>query len=172
MSSRAPDQRLDTFEARRTTLSTHINHKNWTPTPYISFTSSPPAIEELAKWRKTKRGAQKLTVINPNIRLRNGLPILDLAAEMEYYGISNPYGERDRYCVDHYICLWQVTEEEIIGHWNWDELVKPVNWYQEIVQPAFQDSNRSSIPVLADSYMSLLMNRLCRKFLVVKSIQS
>lgn len=172
MNSRAPDQRLDTVKARQITLTTHVNHRDWTPTPYISFMSSPTAIEKLAEWRKTKRGDQKLTVINPNIRLRNGLPILDLAAEMEYYDILNPYGERDKYCVGHYICLWQVTKEEIIGHWNWDELVESGNWYQEIVKPAFQKSNQKSIPVLADSDMSLLMNRLCCKFLVAKNIQN
>ena len=172
MNSRAPDERLDTDHLRRNTLTTHINHKVWTPTPYISFTSSREAIEGLAEWRKVKRGPQTLTVINPSIRLRKGLPILDLAAEMMYYNVSNPYGQQDKYCVDHYICLWQVTKEEIIGHWNWNELVESGDWYQKTVIPAFQRSNQTSIPILVDSNISSLMSNLCCKFFIVNNMQS
>jgi hypothetical protein len=166
MNSRSPDRPLNTIEARQTTLTTHINHEDWTPTPYISFTSSPAVIEDLAKWRKAKRGTQTLTAINPNIRLGSGLPILDLDTEMEHYKISNPYGNRGKYSVDHYICLWQVTDEEIIGHWNWDKLVESGQWYQDIVKPAFQESNQSFVFGAADSDVSLLMSRLRGKFLV------
>jgi hypothetical protein len=116
MNSRASNKRLNSIELRRSSLSTHINHRNWTPTPFISFTSSPLAVDELAELRILNRGAQTLTAIDPNIRLSNGLPILDLATEMEHYNVPNPYGKRSQYCVDHYICLWQVTENEIIGH--------------------------------------------------------
>lgn len=48
MSARASDIPLTTFEARRSSHQTHIIHRNWTPTPYISFTSSPEALENLA----------------------------------------------------------------------------------------------------------------------------
>ena len=172
MRSRASDERLDTDDLRRNTLTTHINHKVWRPTPCISFTSSGEAIEGLAGWRKAKRGAQTLTAINPSIRLRKGLPVLDLAAEMVYYNVSNRYGEQDKYCVDHYICLWQVTKEEIIDHWDWDELVELGNWYQETVIPAFQRSNQTSIPILVDSNISSLMSNLCCKFFIVNNMQS
>ncbi|KAJ0133358.1 Uncharacterized protein HZ326_23576 [Fusarium oxysporum f. sp. albedinis] len=48
MSARASDIPLTTFEARRSSHQTHIIHRNWAPTPYISFTSSPEALENLA----------------------------------------------------------------------------------------------------------------------------
>lgn len=50
-------------------------------------------IETLVQKRVKQRGTQKLTVIDPNSRIRNGLPILDLAAEMDYYKILDPYGK-------------------------------------------------------------------------------
>jgi hypothetical protein len=109
MLSRAPRQRLDTLESRKASLTVHINHKIWEPTPYISFTTSPEAIEELANWRAKHRGPQTLTVINPNARIANGLPILDLLAEMNLYKIKDPYGKSNQYYADHYLCLWEVT---------------------------------------------------------------
>lgn len=48
MKSRAPRQRLDTQKSRKESLATHINHKIWEPTPYISFTTSPVTIQALA----------------------------------------------------------------------------------------------------------------------------
>ncbi|EXL45032.1 hypothetical protein FOCG_13807 [Fusarium oxysporum f. sp. radicis-lycopersici 26381] len=48
MSARASDIPLTTFEARRSSHQTHIIHRNWALTPYISFTSSPEALENLA----------------------------------------------------------------------------------------------------------------------------
>jgi hypothetical protein len=163
MSSRAPNKRLDTSDSRRISLATHINHRDWTPTPYISFTSSPAAVEELAMQRRSKRGAQTLTVIGPNVRLRKGLPILNLYQEMEHYGISNPYGSWSRYCVDHYICLWQVTEEEIVGHWKWDELAVSENWFEDTVMPAFRDFDQKSKQRADNTDLSEIMDRLCRK---------
>ncbi|KAF2806328.1 uncharacterized protein BDZ99DRAFT_523786 [Mytilinidion resinicola] len=160
MNSRAPNKRLDNIESRRTSLATHINHEDWMPTPFVSFTSSPAAVNELAEWRKLRRGDQTLTAIDPSIRISNGLPILDLAAEMEHYDISNPYGKKDQYCIDHYVCLWQVTEDEIISHWKWDELAASENWYEDIVMPAFQNFSQSSIPKAEDSDLSKIMDRL------------
>lgn len=69
MMSRAPRQRLDTFESRKTSLTTHINHSAWEPTPCISFTTSPATVQDLADWRMWRRGAQTLTVLDPNVRI-------------------------------------------------------------------------------------------------------
>lgn len=68
----APKQTLlTTFEARRSSHQTHIIHRNWTPTPYISFTSSPEALENLANFRKShpRRKRQTVTVVDPAVRL-------------------------------------------------------------------------------------------------------
>jgi hypothetical protein len=123
MKSRAPRERLDTIESRKDSLTTHVDHGKWIPTPYISFTTSPTAVQELADMRAQRRGVQTLTIVDPNTRVRNGLPILDLAAEMDHCNIADPYGKSNQYYNDHYLCLWEVTEGEIVGHWQWDDLI-------------------------------------------------
>ncbi|PVH92835.1 hypothetical protein DM02DRAFT_698295, partial [Periconia macrospinosa] len=55
MLSRSPNQPLDTKEARETPLTTHFDHGDWIPTPYISFTRSASAIEELTAYRINRR---------------------------------------------------------------------------------------------------------------------
>ena len=171
MMSRAPLQRLDTIESRKTSLTMHLNHKEWTPTPYISFTISPAAIQDLATFRSQRknRGVQTLTVIDPNTRLRDHLPVLDVAAEMDHYEIPDPYGNFNQYYVDHYVCLWQVTEKEIVGHWPWDDLVTNADWYEQIIMPAFRQSSVEQLPEsCADTAfdLSTALNQLSRKSLV------
>lgn len=147
MMSRAPRQRLDTRTSRRISLTTHIDHKIWEPTPYISFTTSPATIEDMAYWRanRSRRGAQTLTVLDPNARIADGLPILDVRAEMNNYGIPDPYRRSDEYYIDHYVCVWEVTEQEIIGHWEWNDLVANKQWYHDIILPAFREHSRRTI---------------------------
>jgi hypothetical protein len=176
MLSRLPNKPLDTEQARKDSLATHLDHRDWTPTPYISFTTSASAIEDLARWRTTRRrGVQTLTVIDPAARLRTGLPILDVAAEMEYYCIPDPYKKGSKYYVNHYVCLWEVNEEEIVGHYGWEELAKTTNWYDEIVMPTFRKfsgrrrSDAASIRASAFD-MSTMMEGLPSKFLSFVSI--
>jgi hypothetical protein len=164
MKSRAPRQRLDTQKSRKESLATHINHKIWEPTPYISFTTSPEAIQALADPRVNRRGPQTLTVVDPNTRIADRLPILDVRAEMDYYGVENPYGKVEYY-TDHYLCLWEVTGGEVIGHWEWTDLVANERWYHEIILPAFREH---TIPrTLAEDTLDLsaLMNQLSSMFL-------
>jgi phosphatidylserine/phosphatidylglycerophosphate/cardiolipin synthase-like enzyme len=69
---------------------TRYNHnKDWTSTHDISFTISPEAVAELAKLRiQRNRGAQTLTVIDPDSRVRNGPPYFEVVAEMDYHNIQ------------------------------------------------------------------------------------
>ena len=169
MKSRAQRERLDTFKSRRDSLTIHIDHKVWIPTPYISFTTSPSKIEDLANLRAQRkyRGPHTLTVIDPNTRVRNGLPILYVADEMEHYGIANPYGKLNEYYKDHYVCLWEVTGGEIIGHWPWNELIVNKNWYQEIIMPVFRQVDRKAVE--ADSLLNLFTG-LSRRSMVCAKI--
>ncbi|OAQ88855.1 hypothetical protein VFPFJ_07320 [Purpureocillium lilacinum] len=147
MLARAPRQRLCTLESRRESLEIHVDNGRWVVTPYISFSSLPEAIEDLAQVRddpKKKRGPHKLIAINPGVREAKGLPVLDVGAEMEHYGIEDPYDDSDYY-ENHYACLWEVTPEEIVGQWTWKKLMKnnKEDWYKEIVLPAFQQHNNA-----------------------------
>lgn len=115
MMSRAPHQRLDTEKSRKTPLAIHIYHKVWEPTPYISFRTSPSAIQDLADWRTQRRGAQTLAIINPDARIAAGLPILDTGAEIDHYRIT---GKSNEYCI-----LSISSENKII-----EGLVDPPNY--------------------------------------------
>ncbi|EUC39635.1 hypothetical protein COCMIDRAFT_111002 [Bipolaris oryzae ATCC 44560] len=142
MLSRSLRLPLTTEQARKTSLAIHLNHRIWRPTPYISFTKSASAIENLAKLRSMKRGNQTLTVIDPATRLKNGLPILDIAAEMKHYDIPDPYNKGMEYYTDHYVCLWEVTTEEIVGHYEWEVLANNEDWFDDIIAPEFRKFKR------------------------------
>jgi hypothetical protein len=145
MLSRAPRQRLDSAQSRKTSLTKHLNHRNWEqPTPYISFTISPTALADLANSRSRKiwRKHQTLIVIDPNVRIAKGLPVLDVIAEMAHYGIEDPYRRSNQYYVNHYVCLWEVTAEEVVGQWQWDVLVENERWYEDIIMPAYRQHRR------------------------------
>ncbi|EUC27046.1 hypothetical protein COCCADRAFT_42101 [Bipolaris zeicola 26-R-13] len=131
MLSRSPKSPLITEQARRDFLGIHLDHRIWVPTPYISFTKSVRAIEDIAKWRSIRRGDQTLTVIGPATRLGNSLPILDITAEMKHYNKGMEH------YIDHYVCLREVTAEKIVSHYNWEELVKTKDWFDDIITPAF-----------------------------------
>jgi hypothetical protein len=155
MKSRAERERLNTIKSRKDLLTIHIDHKAWIPTPYISFITSPSKIEDLANLRAQRkyRGPHTLTVIDPNNRVRNGLPVLHVADEMKHYNIADSYGKLNEYYNDHYVCLWEVTKREIVGHWQWNDLVAHENWYQEIIMPAFRRIDREVVE--ADSLLNL-----------------
>ncbi|KAH8763665.1 hypothetical protein F5883DRAFT_361506, partial [Diaporthe sp. PMI_573] len=140
MLSRAPDMRLDTYQKRKSSLANHLDYREWIAGPYISFTTSPAAIEDHVRRRRGKdRGSQKLTVVDPKQRIANGLPVLDVLTEMENYEILDPYGLGNHYYINEHVCLWEVTEAEIVGHWEWDDLEQNENWYENIVMPAFKE---------------------------------
>lgn len=141
MLSRSPRERLDTPRARKEFLTIHADHQKWDDTPFISFTQSPQELQDTAELREPRRGYQTITVLNPNVRAKKGLPILNMDAEMRYYGIPDPYGKSNKYYKNHYVCLWEVTEEEFIGNWLWEELLRTDRWYEQVILPAFERHN-------------------------------
>lgn len=136
MLARDPRCRLDRDEARAKTLAKHANHKIREDTPYISFTNSPQSLQDLANWRTNNknRGDQWIVVVDPRVRFELRLPILQYSEEMRYYSIERPYG-RD-YWSNHYLCVWEVTPEEVVAFWRWEDLRSNPNWYEEVIVPA------------------------------------
>jgi hypothetical protein len=84
---------------------------------------------------------------------------------MDYYGVKDPYGKY-QYYIDHYLCLWEVTGREVIGHWELADLVTNERWYHEIILPAFR-ARKISQP-LEDETSGLLasMNQFSCVFLL------
>ena len=137
MLARDARMHLDTAEDRKNTLTTHGDHRDWTATPYISFTSSPRALQQLADSRMNgTRGDQYLVVVDPRIRIEIGLPVLHYKEEMEHYGVQSRYGHD--YWSGHYLCLWEVTPEEVVDVWAWNDLRSQRNWFEEIIMPAVE----------------------------------
>lgn len=141
MSSRSPRKRLDTAEARKEYLTIHADYGDWRRTPFISFTQSPHELQSIAAPRARNRGSQTITVLNPRIRVKNGLPILNMDTEMRYYQIRDPYRKSNAYYKNECICLWEVTKEEVVGHWAWDDLLESNDWYERVILPAFKGHN-------------------------------
>ncbi|KAL3474608.1 hypothetical protein BJX99DRAFT_174895 [Aspergillus californicus] len=139
--SRLAPRLLDTRAIRKEYLTIHADHSIWKDTPFISFTDSPDEVESLVQRRESNRGPQTLTVINPNVRRHLGLPVLHMGSELIYYGIPDPYSRNDAYYKRHYLCLFEVTAQEIVGHWDWDDL--DGNWYQDVILPAFLQHDRA-----------------------------
>jgi hypothetical protein len=89
---------------------------------------------------------------------------------MNHYGIKDPYGKSNQYYVDHYLCLWEVTGREIIGHWEWNDLVANEQWYHEIILPAFREHSRRTISRSLEEEtlgLSAAMNELSCMFLLL-----
>lgn len=84
---------------------------------------------------------QTITVLNLRIRVKNGLPILNMDAEMRYYEICDPYNKANEYYKSEYICLWEVTKEEVVGHWGQEDLLETDRWYEKVILPAFKRHN-------------------------------
>ena len=95
--------------------------------------------------RHGRRGPHTLTVVDPNVRVKKGLPILDVAAEMRHYGIEDPYQKGGQYYKHHYVCLWQVSREEVVGEWQWDDLATHQDWYEDIIIPAFRQHHGETV---------------------------
>ncbi|KAE8371535.1 hypothetical protein BDV26DRAFT_286704 [Aspergillus bertholletiae] len=104
----------------------HANHRIWEPTPFISFTQSPQELQNNVNWRKKKRGS---------------IPVLNMVGEMHHYGVPDPYDKAYEYYENHYICIWEVTEEEVVRNWEWDDLLKTDRWYEQVILPAFKVHN-------------------------------
>ncbi|UPK91146.1 hypothetical protein LCI18_002081 [Fusarium solani-melongenae] len=142
MFARNREQQLRTEDVRKETLQLHLNHRNWAvATPYISFQASEQRLRELANLRKARpsRETQTITVIDPEVRLRAGWPVLSVGEEMRFYEIQqDPYRYPSEEHNDHYVCLWRVEKEEIVGHWRWDDLSQDPDWYNTEILPAFQ----------------------------------
>ncbi|KAJ5108846.1 hypothetical protein N7456_005521 [Penicillium angulare] len=118
-------------------LKRHGRYKNRKPTPFISFDTSPKAIEALANKQNNPRRKQWLTVINPAIRMKKGLPILNVDTARNYFTSQNCRSS-SKSRKSNFICLWEVTCEEIVETWSWDDLCEDEDWYNNIVLPNFR----------------------------------
>ncbi|KAK0637992.1 hypothetical protein DIS24_g10263 [Lasiodiplodia hormozganensis] len=75
---------------------------------------------------------------------------------MDYYEVQDPYGMSNQYYKDHFLCIWEVLEDEIVGHWEWEDLAANERWYEEIIMPAFKAHDaRMKMKSLDDEILGL-----------------
>lgn len=101
--------------------------------------------------------------------IKERLTYPDVIAEMEYYNIVDPYGKSNQYYNGHYVCLWQVTERKIVGHWRWDVLVTHQDWYRAIIMPAFWQHRKKVVPLAPQDELfglSATLDQLSRRLLI------
>ncbi|KAK6710512.1 hypothetical protein SNK03_004939 [Fusarium graminearum] len=72
------------------------------------------------------------------VRLEAHRPVIKYGEEKRYYNIKVPYNLSQKELDSHYICLWEVRADEVVGHWSWDELSSKPNWYDDAVLPALK----------------------------------
>ncbi|PWY65971.1 hypothetical protein BO70DRAFT_433225 [Aspergillus heteromorphus CBS 117.55] len=147
--SGAPCQNVETEHMRSELLSEHIlaqtrgstgaaepAHKNmftWDGNPFIHCTSRPFEVRcRVRDWSQ-----KTVTVINPNVRRAVQLPTLSLGDELESRSLGRPASNYE--FVGEYLCLWEVTPDEIVGHWRATDLVGLHAWYTRAVMPAFRE---------------------------------
>ena len=67
--------------------------------------------------------------------------MLSIEIEMVHYGVPDPYRKANEYYHNHHICLREITEEEVVGNWDWKSLVDFGPWYEQNILPAFKAHN-------------------------------
>ncbi|KAM0561025.1 hypothetical protein ACHAPJ_003525 [Fusarium lateritium] len=100
------------------------------------YSSSQP--DEISGAIRRGRRNQTIAVVDPAVRLEAGWPVVCFGKEIGHYVIKVPYRITDEELNNHYICLWRVMSNEIVGHWNWDDLSPNPNWYRDTILPAFR----------------------------------
>ncbi|PYH96509.1 hypothetical protein BO71DRAFT_439468 [Aspergillus ellipticus CBS 707.79] len=144
MLSGSPDAHLSNAETRTGHLTRHMNAspnaRATTKGPFLHFTLDPDRLSDIASSLGSRTGkAQTITVISPLVRAVVGLPVLNLEDELWYYEVELPGGKVAYRAYDEdFLCLWQITEPEIVGHWEWEDLKGIEGWYGKIVMPAFK----------------------------------
>lgn len=70
--------------------------------------------------------------------MARGLPILEMESETRYYDVQGPYGKAFSYYKDEYLCLWEVTPDEVVVQRDWNVLTENHHWYEDEILPCLE----------------------------------
>lgn len=62
----------------------------------------------------------RITLVDLRTRWRAGLPFLSAVEEMRHYGVDDPYDRGYQYYEDEILCLWGITQSEVVRTWTSD----------------------------------------------------
>ncbi|KAG4441117.1 hypothetical protein IFR05_003407 [Cadophora sp. M221] len=149
---------LGSAEDRYEALKCHANWGNRVKTPFISTTTSIHEIELVRipsfNKRQDAKGIKrnsKLTIINAHARFAKGLPVLSMDAELNYYNVETPYGDRRNYknsfYTFEYVLPFRVGIDEIVATWCWQDIErtarksgKDINhWFRTVAVPLYEE---------------------------------
>ena len=95
--------------------------------------------------------------------------------EMKNYDAPDPYEKSYQYYKDHYLCLWEVTDDEIIDHWLLDELTANELWYENIILPAFRRHRETMTSTALEdrtSSLTAVMDTLSRMIQLLSTLNN
>ncbi|KAH6703132.1 hypothetical protein BKA61DRAFT_703648 [Leptodontidium sp. MPI-SDFR-AT-0119] len=149
---------LGSAEDRHEALKCHANWGNRVKTPLISTTTSIHEIELVRIPSFTKRQDEKgikrnskLTIINAHARFAKELPVLSMDAELNYYNVETPYGDRrnykNSYYTFEYILPFRVGIDEIVATWCWQDIERTArksgrdinHWFRTVAVPLYEE---------------------------------
>ncbi len=137
---------LMTREERQTALKQHSDWRNRVPTPFVSASKSPEYVFMKAANSSVnnKRGDVYITVINPMVRVREGLPMFKAIDELRYYGVLEHL--KPEFYQDEILYPYCIFPEEIVQTWSWEDTntVGRGEWLQ-IAQKAFEKHERAAL---------------------------
>lgn len=168
---------LNTKESRKDALERHANWKNRVKTVFISTTTD---FEEIANHRiphfekrQRKSGLSsvtKITLINGNA---DGMPVLQMRKELDFYKCHIPYGNspsrlkilkknakivketyRQSLFANEHLFLFRVTANQVVKTWLWKDVKQWMEdhetgdtqrWYQEVLVPTYNVHEQARI---------------------------
>jgi hypothetical protein len=119
--------RLACFDFRAQSLYLHLRG-SMTKSPYLQVCTNPEYVAwDITRYLTSDIRSPCLVVIDPRPRLRAGLPIIHYDSELGRYSTCVPADlsqvrERADISPDHWLCLREITAEEIVEEWNWVDL--------------------------------------------------
>jgi hypothetical protein len=144
-----PTVRLASFDLRAQSLYLHLRG-SLTQSPYLQVCTNPEYVaKDITRYLTSGICSPRVVLIDPRPRLRAGLPIIHYDSELGRYSTRMPADvsqlrERAGISPDHYLCLWEITKEEIVHEWEWTDLSQSWHWYENTVEPALRKHQEQS----------------------------
>jgi hypothetical protein len=145
-------EKLDTKALRKAAIEHHANWGNRKKTPFISATSDIAEIQDhrVPHFEKRQRDSgdkpvTRVTLINGNATLADGLPLLRMRTEIDYHEADTRY--KSSFFANEYLFLFRIPPNQIVRTWLWKDIEKWMNehdtesiqsWFKQIAVPAFE----------------------------------
>jgi hypothetical protein len=148
---------LHTKEQRKNAIE---NHANWGARQKTAFISTTTDFEDIAtqlvprlEMRQKKKGLSSITKITLINCRADGMPILPIRNELDFYKCHIPYVRKSWFATE-FLFLFRITKEQIVKTWLWKDVEQWLvnnktesfeRWYQEVLVPAYDEHEENRI---------------------------